>query len=214
MFLGYIVTAILYLQFMVHVTLCYYYYYYYYYYYHHHHHHRFHITKPTRCTNFWNLFLEITSTCFRHFLCPSSGVCWQLASKLSANLYDMLLLYVQWKAPDDGQRNCLKHIEFCSKNKFEKLVHLVGFIIRIFRDARSPERQNHHQYQTFTQDVWVLSSLPISHSHLHTHSFDRREFKEGLRKLRKLISTEWDEISSSCTFSYITMIFVRCCWGT
>jgi len=24
----------------------------------------------------------------------------------------------------------VKHVEFCSKNKFEKLVHLVGFIIR------------------------------------------------------------------------------------
>ena len=25
----------------------------------------------------------------------------------------------------------MKHVEFYSKNKFEKLVHLVGFIIRI-----------------------------------------------------------------------------------
>jgi len=30
----------------------------------------------------------------------------------------------------DGQRNCQKHAEFHSKKKFEKLVHLVGFIIR------------------------------------------------------------------------------------
>ena len=30
---------------------------------------------------------------------------------------------------------------FIPKNKFEKLVHLVGFIIRIYHDARSPERQ-------------------------------------------------------------------------
>jgi hypothetical protein len=29
-----------------------------------------------------------------------------------------------------GQRNCPKHLYFCSKNKYEKLVHLVGFIIR------------------------------------------------------------------------------------
>ena len=35
------------------------------------------------------------------------------------------------KSPDDGQRNCPKHVEFYSKNKFEKLVHLVGFVIRI-----------------------------------------------------------------------------------
>jgi len=48
---------------------------------------------------------------------------------------------VQWKTPDDGQRNCPKHVEFYSKNKFEKLVHLVCFIIRIYHDARSPERQ-------------------------------------------------------------------------
>jgi hypothetical protein len=34
------------------------------------------------------------------------------------------------KTPDDGQRNCPKHVEFHSKNKIEKLVHLVGFIVR------------------------------------------------------------------------------------
>ena len=43
------------------------------------------------------------------------------------------------KTTDDGQRNCLKHVEFYSKNKFENLVHLVGFIIRFYQDARSPE---------------------------------------------------------------------------
>ena len=48
---------------------------------------------------------------------------------------------VQERTPDDGQRNCPKHVEFYSKNKFEKLVHLVGFIIRIYSNARLPERQ-------------------------------------------------------------------------
>ena len=42
----------------------------------------------------------------------------------------ILLPCVQWKTPDDRQRNCLKHVEFYSKNKFEKSVHLVGFIIK------------------------------------------------------------------------------------
>jgi len=51
-------------------------------------------------------------------------------------------LCVQWKTPDGGQRNCPKHVELYSKNKFDKLVHLVGFIIRIYHDARSPEHQN------------------------------------------------------------------------
>jgi len=45
------------------------------------------------------------------------------------------------KNSDDGQRKCPKHVEFYSKNKFKKLVHLVGFIIRIYHDTRLPERQ-------------------------------------------------------------------------
>jgi len=55
--------------------------------------------------------------------------------------YTKLLMYDMYQTPDDGQRNCPKHVEFYSKNKFEKFVHLVGFIIRIYHDARSPERQ-------------------------------------------------------------------------
>ena len=56
--------------------------------------------------------------------------CCQLASRISKPVWHIPLLCVQWKTPDDGQRNCPKHTEFYSKNKFEKLVHLVGFIIR------------------------------------------------------------------------------------
>jgi hypothetical protein len=47
------------------------------------------------------------------------------ACKLSAKVWHIPSLYVQWKTPE---RNCPKHVEFHSKNKFEKLVHLVGFI--------------------------------------------------------------------------------------
>jgi hypothetical protein len=47
------------------------------------------------------------------------------AHKLSANLYDIYHCCVySEKTPDDGQRNCPKHVEFHSNNKFEKLVHL------------------------------------------------------------------------------------------
>jgi hypothetical protein len=65
------------------------------------------------------------------------------ARKLSANLHDIYRYCVKSKrkTPDDGQRNCPKHVEFYSKNKFEKLVHLAGFIVRIYHDALSPERQ-------------------------------------------------------------------------
>jgi len=37
------------------------------------HRDKFLITKPTRSSNFSNLFLEGKSTCFEQFLCPSSG---------------------------------------------------------------------------------------------------------------------------------------------
>ena len=61
---------------------------------------------------------------------------------VSKPVWHISLLYVQWKTPDDGQWNCPKHLELYSKNIFWKLVHLVGFIIRIYHNARSPEHQN------------------------------------------------------------------------
>jgi hypothetical protein len=42
-------------------------------------------------------------------------------------LYDITIA-VCTVTPDDRQRNCPKHVEFNFQNKFEKLVHLVGFI--------------------------------------------------------------------------------------
>ena len=50
------------------------------------------------------------------------------ARKLSINLYDIYhrSVYSEY-APDDGQRNYPKHVEFHVQNKFVKLVHLVGF---------------------------------------------------------------------------------------
>jgi hypothetical protein len=98
------------------------------------------IIKPTRCTNFSNLFLECNSTCFGQFLCPlsgvfhcthSSGTCRTvLQTAVCKTVWHVPLLCVQWKTPDNGQRNCPKHVELHSKNEFEKLVHLVGFIIQ------------------------------------------------------------------------------------
>jgi hypothetical protein len=53
------------------------------------------------------------------------------ARKLSANMYDIhhCCVYNE-KTPDDEQRNCPKHVDFHSKNKFEKLLHLRNFILR------------------------------------------------------------------------------------
>jgi len=62
--------------------------------------------------------------------------------KLSTNLNDICHCCVySEKTPDDGQRNCLKHVEFNSENKFEKSVQLVGFIIEIYHNAGSHKRQ-------------------------------------------------------------------------
>ena len=61
-------------------------------------------------------------------------VCWQLfVSKLSANLYDIYHCCVYSKKLLMMDRGTVpKHVEVYSKNKFEKLVYLVGFIIRIY----------------------------------------------------------------------------------
>jgi hypothetical protein len=66
---------------------------------------------------------------------------WSCSQAVCKPVWHIPLLCVHWKTPDDGQRNCPKHVEFPSKNKFEKLMHLVAFIIRIYHNARSHERQ-------------------------------------------------------------------------
>jgi hypothetical protein len=108
------------------------------------------IVKPTRCTHFSNLFWKWNSTCFGQFLCPSSGVIcctlrmvyvtqvcrqlavpsWSCSKAVYKPVWHTPLLSVQWITPDDEQRNCPKHVEFHFQNKFEKLVYLVGFIIK------------------------------------------------------------------------------------
>ena len=88
--------------------------------------------------------------------CLLAGSGWILIPLASNqhNLYDIyLLLCIQYETPCDGQKTCPKHVEFYSKNKLEKLVHLVGFIIRIYHDARSSECRT--GYMTF-----MLADIP------------------------------------------------------
>jgi hypothetical protein len=100
------------------------------------------LIKPTKCANVSNLFLNETlhvsdSSSVHHqkFFTVHTTVeqdqdvpSWSCSTTVSKPVWHIPLLCVQWKPPDDGQRNCPKHVEFHSKNKFEKLVHLVGFI--------------------------------------------------------------------------------------
>jgi len=57
---------------------------------------------------------------------------WDMSCKqaVSRHVWHIPMLCVQWKTPDDGQRKCPKRVNFHSMDKFEKLVHLVGFIKR------------------------------------------------------------------------------------
>jgi len=118
------------------------------------HRNKFLIIKPTRCTNFSYLFLEWNSTRFGQFLCPSSGVfhsthsngichtglltaceqdqdvtavpSWSCSQPVSKPVWHMPLLCVQRKTPDDGQRNCPKHVEFHSKSCSSILILLAS----------------------------------------------------------------------------------------
>jgi hypothetical protein len=55
------------------------------------------------------------------------------------NLYDIyLLLCILYWTAGDGQKTFPKYVEFYSKNKFEELVYLVGFITRITKFLEMP----------------------------------------------------------------------------
>jgi hypothetical protein len=70
------------------------------------------------------------------------GILIPLASS-QYNLNDIyLLLCIQYLTSDDGHKTCPKYVEFYSKNKLEKFVHLFGFTIKIYHDARPSECQN------------------------------------------------------------------------
>jgi hypothetical protein len=101
------------------------------------HHDKFLTTKQIIGTNLSNFFLEWKSTYFGQFLFSLCTSQWYMSyifvdssQAVSKYVWYIPLRCVQWKTPDDGQRNCLKHVEFHSRNKVEKLVHLVGFVIR------------------------------------------------------------------------------------
>jgi len=73
------------------------------------------------------MFRTVPLSIIRVFHCThSNGVC-------HTGLLTYTIAVCTVKNSDDGQRNCPKHVDFYSKNKFEKLVHLVGFIIRKYK---------------------------------------------------------------------------------
>jgi hypothetical protein len=88
--------------------------------------------KTNRRTNFSNLFLLRKST----FSGSSSAHHQEFPPVHSTLVYNIKTAWhipvpnVQWETPDDGQRNCPRHVEFLDKNKFGKFVHLLVLLKR------------------------------------------------------------------------------------
>jgi len=67
------------------------------------------------CTQQWYMSYR-----FADSLRVESGS-WSCSQAVRNPVWHIPLLCVQWKTPDDGQRNCPKHVMFHFKNTFEKL---------------------------------------------------------------------------------------------
>ena len=112
------------------------------------------IIKPTRCTNFSNLFSGIKLYMFRtvplsiirsfSLYTKQWHMSYRFADSLRAGsgrgrfrpdparkLYDIYHCCVYSEKLMVVDRGTVQNMQFYSKNKFEKLVHLVGFITRI-----------------------------------------------------------------------------------
>jgi hypothetical protein len=96
------------------------------------------VIKPTRCTNFSNLFWNETlhvsdsssvhhqelstvhsavvrHTCLYIAFEQEQDEYWSCLKAIYKPVWHISLLNVQWINPDDGQMNCPKHVEFHSK---------------------------------------------------------------------------------------------------
>ena len=82
---------------------------------------------------------------------------------VSKPVWHIPLLCVQWKTPDDGRRNCPKHVEFHSKNKFEKLMHPVGFIIRNLTWCTVTWMSKKKEWYLFWQVYTLVGRVPLQH---------------------------------------------------
>ena len=99
---------------------------------------------------FWNKTLHVSDSFSVHhqeFFTVYTAVVyviqvpsWSCSQAVGKPVWHIPLLCIHWKIPDGEQRNCPKHVEFYSKNKFGKISASSWFIIRIFHDARSPVR--------------------------------------------------------------------------
>jgi hypothetical protein len=112
-------------------------------------------TVPLSIIRSYSLYTQQWYMSYRQLSCSSRirmepVPFWSCSKAVYKPVWHIPLLSVQWITPDDGQRNCPKHVEFHSQNKFEKLVHLVGFIIR--------KESSIHPYNKWHQNPWYQLS--------------------------------------------------------
>ena len=105
---------------------------------------------------------------------------WSCSQAVSKPVWHIPSLCVQWKNPDDGHRNCPKHEEFYSKNKFEKSVHLVRFIIR---------NNTHYQWLLLSRGQNMSLCFPYYHQ-----SFSQKLRQYRKNRLRSLLQSFTSEI--------------------
>jgi len=86
-------------------------------------------------------------------------VCWQQGCQQTCMTYTVAVFTVKnsWWWTEELSETC----RVFSKNKFEKLVHLVGFIIRIYHGALSSERKR----QCEVWSVCVLIPFCLAHGY-------------------------------------------------
>ena len=123
--------------------------------------------KPLLCVQ-WKTPDDGQRNCPKHVEQDQDGTAvpsWSCSQAVSKPLWHIPLLCIQWKAPDDGQRNCPKHVQFYSKKKFEKLVHTVGFIIRIITTVYISFYVFHTSDLTMT--LWGRHILPHSRHNIY-----------------------------------------------
>jgi hypothetical protein len=115
------------------------------------------IIKPTRCTNFqiyfWNRTLHVSDRFSAHHQESSTVLVYTAIGIYHTGFVDCLLAGSGWNWVPSWSRFC--------KNKFEKLVHLVGFIIRIYHDARSSECQILSSVRTIFRVILIRFNLLI-----------------------------------------------------
>ena len=124
---------------------------------------------------FLDLFISINcSTCFRQ----AAVLVWQY-----------LTLYVEFRTPDDGRRNRLKHVEqFIEINRSRKRCILLVVLYRYTRNARIYERQIKY--------VFVFSLRLLAETFLVLRTIQRDTVINAQRSSRKvpvpIVRFEWN----------------------